>query len=208
MAYTPYLPIFLDKIARKGEVRARSGIRSKQLRRGLYIADMKRKGKRYSRALTIPHFWAVYINDGRRAVNRSNGYLVWFRNPKDDPRLFNGNTPQRLAQTRKLSKAEWEKWTGINRVKINEYRRRTGKRNLTSTDYQDMKLPMIVARRSPGDGRRVEGEKFFDNEAGGGMQGFAREAGQEAVRGTSIHVRRELARAKLLNVKKTVTIKF
>lgn len=205
MSYTPYLPEFTKKITGLAEQRARRNIRSKQLRRGLYKTEVAKGPEGYGAAIVIPHFWAVILHDGREQV-RGDPLLIWFRDRRKDPRLLNGNTPERLSQTRRLTKEEFNYWMGVNRQIIKDYRKQTGKQVLTSSDYEAMKLPMVVARVSPRSGRRVEGEYFFSNDPGGGMYGFMQEVDEEAVRGTSEHVKKELAKIKLLNGKRTVTV--
>lgn len=58
--------------------------------------------------LSVPHYWAVYLHDGRGNVTPKQGsYLAWFINPADDPRLVSGAGPERLTQVRYLR----EVWT-------------------------------------------------------------------------------------------------
>ena len=176
------LPALAEELSKRAYRKALPAIRSRQLKAGLQ--RVQRGGASW--ALHIPHFWAVYLNDGRSAVTPKNAtYLVWFRNPKDDPRLVNGNTPERLSQTRRLSSAQFKYWAGKNREIIKRYRRATGKRILTRSDYEAMKLPMVVVKMSPRTGLPVEGQHFFDNVPGGGMYGFMREAGDLAKQYTS-----------------------
>lgn len=50
----------------------------------------------------IPHYWATYYHDGSGPVTMPKGkYMVWFRNPKDDPRL-KGGFPVTRSQIKKL----------------------------------------------------------------------------------------------------------
>lgn len=60
-----------------------------------------------SARLFIPHYWAVYIHDGRGPIPPDgNRLLVYFANPKDDPRI-QGGYPERVSQIRKLSRTEF-----------------------------------------------------------------------------------------------------
>ena len=55
--------------------------------------------------LTIPHYWAIYVHDGRRALTppfRTAKFLAWFRDPTKDPRLIDGEGPQRLSEVHYL----------------------------------------------------------------------------------------------------------
>lgn len=57
--------------------------------------------------LEIPHYWAIYVHDGRGPFGpRRAKVLVWFTNPEDDPRLR--PPPVRYAQWRPLTKAEFQ----------------------------------------------------------------------------------------------------
>ena len=50
----------------------------------------------------IPHYWAEYYHDGSGPVSMPKGrYMVWFRNPKDDPRL-KGGYPIKRSDKRSL----------------------------------------------------------------------------------------------------------
>lgn len=201
--YSELLPKLAEELARQGYEKARLVIRSNQLRRGLRRVH----NDDGSWSLLVPHYWAVYLHDGRGPVTpKTATYLVWFRNPKDDPRLTGGRSPERLSQARRLSASQFKYWAEKNRQIIKRYRRATGRRILTASDYEAMKLPMIVVKMSPRSGGLVPGQKFFSNEADGGMSGFPEEAGQLAVRRTSEHVRRELSKAGFLNKKRTVVV--
>lgn len=199
-----FVPRFAEELSKRGFRKVLPAIRSNQLRRGL-VRVLNADG---SWALHIPHYWAVYLHDGRNPVSRKGGYLVWFRNPNDDPRLSGGRSPERLSQVRKLSKGNFQKWAAVNRRIIKAYRQRTGKRVLTSSDYESMKLPMIVAKLSPRSGYYVPGNPFFSNGPNGGMHGFRQEADGVADSMTSRYVMDRLKREGLLNAKRTVKIRI
>lgn len=99
----------------------------------------------------IPHYWAVYLNDGRGSFGPvSKKVLIYFRDPKDDPRLKGGVSPERYASVRSLTTAEFRFWAGKNTLA-----RRDGR-----------PVPMIVRRRvGP-----MHGTGFFENNRG--MNGF------------------------------------
>lgn len=197
---TPLLPKVAEELSKAGYRKAIVAIRSKQLRAGL--KRVKRGDSVW--ALHIPHFWAVYLNDGRKAVSpKTATYLVWFRDPKQDPRLNNGRTPERASQIRRLTQAQFKKFAAINRKKIKAYKQRTGKRILTSSDYASMNLPMVVVKQSPRSGDSVPGQHFFDN-VPGGMGGFIEEASSIAKRMTSEHVMSTLRKHKLTGAGNTL----
>lgn len=177
-------------------------IPSEQLRAGLItIEEAKGKGK-----LHVPHYWALYIHDGRGPSPGAGGgdkILVWFKDPKNDPRYPGGVYPVRLSQVKRLTKAQFRKWSRINRAIIGRYKQQSGKRILTASDYRAMDLPMIIAKSSPGDRSGVKSVPFFSNAPGGGMAGFKGRAGSIAKRETSKFVTDTLQRQGLLH--KTVT---
>ena len=199
------IPEFAEELSKRGFQKVLPAIRSNQLRRGL----VRIQNGESSWALHIPHYWAVYNHDGRSPVRpRKASYLVWFRNPNDDPRLSGGRSPERLSQVRKLSKGNFQKWSAVNRQIVKNYRRRTGKRVLTSSDYETMKLPMIVAKLSPRGNYFVPGNPFFSNGPNGGMNGFIKEADTLADKMTSQAVLGFLRKEKLLHGKHTVKVRI
>jgi hypothetical protein len=115
---------------------------SRQLARELAIVVSSREtGYIYS-----DPYWSVYFHDGRASIRGKT--LVWFRDPKDDPRLQRGRTPNRAANLKRFGQ-------NIPRLSREEFRRgvRSGK---------------IVVRRSV---RGTRATPFFSNT--GGMAGFA-----------------------------------
>lgn len=67
-------------------------------------------------ALYIPHYWAVYLHDGRGPVQpREAKFIVFYHRPQDDPRLVDGY-PERVSDIRKLSKGEFQAGLQRNRV--------------------------------------------------------------------------------------------
>lgn len=58
--------------------------------------------------LYVPHYWALYYHDGRGAVRPiTASKLVFFADPKDDPRLA-GGYPERDFDIRTLTRDEYE----------------------------------------------------------------------------------------------------
>jgi len=106
-------------------------------------------GRRISEIrLTIPHYWAVYIHDGRPAFGpRRATFLVWFTDPDDDPRLA-GGFPVRYSDVKRLTKEQFHEG-----LRINAQRRAVG-----ATLY------MHIARSRRGDPPR----RFFSE----GLAGF------------------------------------
>jgi len=105
--------------------------------------------------LYIPHYWAVYVNDGRGAsIPSRTTYFVWWRDPAKDPRFSGSTTPERASSVRRLTAQEWRYYSTIRRNQI-----RAGE-----------EPDMIIARSVKGTPPR----KFFDND--GGMASFLDEA--------------------------------
>jgi len=96
-------------------------------------------------AAHIPHYWAVFRNDGTKAKKLPKGkWFAIFPNPLDDPR-HRGRYPKRLANRRKLT---------LTRKRIKRLKKQ-GKMYFTNR---------ISA---------AEGDHFFDNGPGGKMALFA-----------------------------------
>lgn len=135
--------------------KARPGIPSRALRRALNLFVVNDRVAR----MQIPHFWALYVHDGRGPFGpRRAKFLVWFRNPKRDPRLApSGVTPVRARNIKRLSREEF-----VRGLQENAEARDRG-----------LPPPMIITRRvkTPSQAR-----KFFDNRVG--MRGFVQEANQ------------------------------
>lgn len=135
--------------------------------------------------LYIPHYWAVYVNDGRRASTPTRTtYFVWFRDPAKDPRFTGSHTPERANQVRRLTQREWRYYLAIRRAQL----------------LAGKEPDMIIARQVRGTPPR----KFFDND--GGMAGFLAEAnrvGQETYREFVRLYLGDLMNMKLSNVVKT-----
>lgn len=104
----------LQALAKEARRRARPLIPSRTLRRSMQIF-IDRNTTVY---LQIPYFWALYVHDGRgpysvhsraRKGRRQPRYLVWFKNPRDDPRTQGASKyPKREKEIRQLTLAQWE----------------------------------------------------------------------------------------------------
>jgi len=89
----------------------------------------------------VPHYWAVFYHDGRGPVrsSRPGGFLVWYKNPKDDPR-HGGDFPVRKSQIRSLRQS------GISLERLR-------------ADIESGRA--VIARTSPRSGESVAGKPFF-----------------------------------------------
>lgn len=151
----------LDRSLQKGLEKAKAFCTSKQLRRSMFI-KITEEAKRVSRGvIRSPQYWSIYYHIGRanfppiRASSAS--YLVWFKNPRDDPRLTNGQYPMYRSQIKSLSSL----------ISKAEFRRLK----------EEGKL--IVSKTSPrSGGASFPGNPFFSDT--GGMVGFGADVGKIA----------------------------
>lgn len=152
-----FLIALTDSLARAGVAVARPVVRehSKTLARALTTV---RKNSQLV-ALHIPHYWAVYVHDGRRApVRARNGgvYLVWFRDRDADPR---GIKQERYSEWRHLTSEEFQRGLLLNKAA-----RKLG-----------LDPPMIVVRQVT---KPTPPTRFFMNTHG--MKPFRNRAGDVA----------------------------
>lgn len=136
---------------------------SRQLARAMrFVVLTDSKG-----ALFIPHYWAIYVHDGRGSFGpgskatpgKKARFLVWFRDPHDDPRLQHAMQVQRRVNVRRLTKDQFKFW-----LKQNKFARDRG-----------LPEPMVVHGWPNRPGAKVgptPGKFFFGNEPGQGMAGF------------------------------------
>ncbi len=166
-------------LSNAANARVRRFTPSQTLRDALRVV---RDGQRWF--VGVPHYWAVYYHDGR-ATSRStrpNGFLVWYKNPKDDPR-HRGNFPVRASQLRSLRQA------GISLERLR-------------ADIESGRA--VIARSSPRNGGAVAGRPFFVR----GLRGFFAAGGSElAQREFTRLLKREAPKAfKLTVIKHTVRL--
>lgn len=96
-------------------------IPSRTLSDSMFVADDPRSSGRIRSQLLIPHYWALYVHDGRGPFGPRNArYLCFFPDPKDDPRL-RGGYPVRDTDIRHLTAREF--WNAIDE---NRARRKRG----------------------------------------------------------------------------------
>lgn len=98
-----FLQHVLDRIAREGLRRARRACPSLTLRESMRVVHVDRENVR----LHVPQYWAVYYHDGRGPVFPLTAKLIiYFRNPREDPRLDNG-FPIRATDIKRLTPQQW-----------------------------------------------------------------------------------------------------
>lgn len=101
-------------------------------------------------AVSLPHYWALYVNDGRPAFSNPK-VMVFFRDPRNDPRLSAGYPVRKADIKRGMSPAEWQVWQAENAIS-----RALG-----------LPRPMVVTKTIYKD---TTAKRFFEND--GGMAGF------------------------------------
>lgn len=119
----------------------------------------------------IPHYWAVYVHDGRRPFSKQS-YMVWWRNPKKDPRLRGGVTPKRANQLRRLTPDQW-------RDALDE------RKEWIENGGDPYDAPVIITKVIK---NATPARLFFANESGGGMHRFVDQANRLGAPEFSKHV--------------------
>lgn len=189
---------FMQRLAKRigtaGLRRARPKVSraSRTLARALVLKVRVRESKRRATieaAIHIPHYWAIYVHDGRKPF-RKGRYMVWWRNPKLDPRLQGGKTSKRAGQLRRLNRIQWE----AALQSIADWVSAGG-------DIYDAPVVITKAIRKP-----TAPTKFFGNAPGEGMHGFINDAGRIVDREFSRHVVRSLG--DLLTETDTATVRL
>lgn len=135
----------MDSLLLQAAVLISPKIPSRTLRDALQRRNFGLKGD-----LFIPHFWALFVHDGRGPFGpKSARFLVFFQDPNDDPRK---PTPEREASARKLTRGEFDAGIAENR--------RLQALNPTGGPMQHM---IVVRNRdgSPGRVGGVRGSFFF-----------------------------------------------
>lgn len=117
----------------------------------------------------LPHYWAVYVHDGRKPFSKQK-FMLWFRDPKDDPRL-RGGYPVRRSGVRRLSRRQFYYWLQKN------------KEALAAGEPPPMIVTKVIRKATPP-------TRFFEND--GGMKGFPDRAGEIVKREFSQHVKETL----------------
>lgn len=166
MANKKTVKFFLDDLAQGlaslGAIHAKPAVlkASKTLAEGLTTRNLQRTG---NAAVTIPHFWAVFVHDGRgrSIVPKNSSVLIWYRNKADDPRFTGSQTPKRASQIKRLTASQLKRGLAAGKI--------------------------IIAKKVS---KPVPGHFFFNNN--GGMAGFDKRAGNIAKREFSAFVKSDL----------------
>ena len=108
-----FLREVLERVAQRAESRARPQIPSATLRRALNTS-IEDAVEGMVAKLQIPHYWAVYVHDGRSQITKSTGFLVFFRDISDDPRV-SGGFPVRASEIRRLTRDQFRAGLEANR---------------------------------------------------------------------------------------------
>jgi hypothetical protein len=182
----------LAKALQKAKERAESFCTSRQLRRELFTQVELDTPASASGFLRSPQYWAVYYQMGRRAMgiirHKAAEYLVWFPNPKDDPRLVNGESPMHRSEVKSLRDV-WGTGPEFNARMADA--RKAGK--------------VVISKTSPtaGGSIRFEGNPYMKDEPGGGLYGMDRDINEIAAKEAYLEMENRLKASGLK--KKTVT---
>lgn len=100
--------VFLDRTTRilcsLAIAQTRKVLKSRTLRRALTCKVEMLSSHELIARVSVPHYWAVYYHDGRGPIRAKKGkFLVYFRNIEDDPRITGTASPERYADTKRLS---------------------------------------------------------------------------------------------------------
>ena len=119
------MSLFSDQLARSlaedARLRVQKFIRSRTLRQALVVVEDTDGTFR----LHVPHYWAIYYHDGRGPVVAAKGHwLVYFKQPSQDPRIAGGR-PERTNQIRRLTKAQFLSALKAGQIVVTKKVRRT-----------------------------------------------------------------------------------
>jgi len=83
---------------------AASKVQSETLRDALFVDIVPTEDKV---TVGVPHYWAIYYHDGRGPIRAKPGkFLVYFKDPSQDPRIQNGY-PERAASIVRLTREQF-----------------------------------------------------------------------------------------------------
>jgi hypothetical protein len=171
----------LSNILEVAEQRAKGFCQSRQLRGTMNRQVLIDTPLRAYGVVNVPQYWAIYYHEGRRVISPvSANFLVWFKDPKDDPRLNNGQSPIYESDIRRLN------------LPLQELRRLRDAGKL------------VITKRSPRSGSpSFKGNPFFSDKPGGGLAGIDRSFVSIAERETFKYVDQWLRKTGLKNKKIT-----
>lgn len=159
-----------NTLGRLASAKARPQIPSRTLRRALIVIRISDREVK----MNITHYWAVFVHQGRKSKRLAgNRFMVWYRNPKEDPRLqpFGGQTPPRVSQL-----------IGLRQV-------------ISAAQFKaDKAAGKIIFAQEV---RATRGVPFFSNEAGGGMHGFVDQANATATPLVRRHILKQIGKENL-----------
>jgi hypothetical protein len=97
-----FTPEFVEELKAKIVLILKQVIPSRTLRQAV-TASYRKTPHGHQMSVNIPHYWAIYYHDGSGPITMPKGkYMVWYRDPKDDPR-YRGGYPVTRSQVRPLT---------------------------------------------------------------------------------------------------------
>jgi len=83
---------------------ARSKLQSETLKDAMFVELVPAEN---TVIVGVPHYWAIYYHDGRGPIRAKPGkWLVYYKNPSDDPRI-KGGYPERAASIVRLTREQF-----------------------------------------------------------------------------------------------------
>lgn len=110
----------LEELGQKGVRFIRPLIPSQTLQKSLTY-DIEIKKTVFRLTFSVPQYWAIFVHDGRPAI-ASQGIMLYYRNPSDDPRLAGGR-PTNKSDVRSLAEfpGEYEEGLEINKQMFEDF---------------------------------------------------------------------------------------
>jgi len=175
----PFLPQFAPLVLKEAYDYSNTStkIPSESIRLSMAI---RYKAGELKGSLNVPYYWAEWYHNGRKAIYKgpSDGFLIYYKDPKQDPRIKNGY-PVRASDVRRLSKGEFKR---------------------------DRKAGKLIVTKSVGPTKR--NYPFFADKSvkgtAGGMEGFDTKVDNLAKKETDNYITEKLAVAGLLG--KTIKV--
>lgn len=100
----------LRRLLTEARKRARAANPSKTLNRAMQIkVDSDIIGR-----IHLPHYWAIFVHDGRGPIRAKGKKLVYFANPANDPRL-EGGYPITRSDIKHLTREQYREGLERNR---------------------------------------------------------------------------------------------
>lgn len=106
----------LRRVGQEALAKVKAKVTSQTLRQSFRLRKLPGKD---AVAIATPYYWARYFFNGRGEVSpKEKTWLVWFQDPRTDPRN-QGGYPKRKSDRRRLTKEEFAWGMAMNRLLAN-----------------------------------------------------------------------------------------